>query len=342
MSFTLNLPPEIEERFRDRAERFGAPLNLYVGMMLADLCDLPKEGVELQLNALTVERQLNVLTLEYEHEHVEREDVVNDAVRKMQEDRLHRRNEVLKARARRLLPLSALRFLDYIDLFAAPERGIGEESMSPTLEFDREAEEKLRAEAERRGLSLEDYLLQVIEAMDRLMELTTSPRLENTPPETPNIIEEALIETVRSLKERQIAQRELAVHIISGKNNLQAERDRLIHIIEQLEGKSVHAYRQGNRELAKAFYKEKRLQEQGLEMLRPMLEKAEETTKQVKQNIKQEEERIRVATTRAMVLKMQMTAEILSFNQALYMGSSEMSALQDVEADFERWISGNA
>jgi len=118
--------------------------------------------------------------------------------------------------------------------------------------------------------------------------------------ENPEVI---INEAVREMKENQIKNRELAVQAITQKNNLQAEVDKETRLVAEFERKATLALQGGNRELAKSFLKEKALHDQTLQSMQANLAAATEASEKVKAAIKQEEERVRVRTTEAMVAK---------------------------------------
>ena len=118
--------------------------------------------------------------------------------------------------------------------------------------------------------------------------------------ENPEVI---INEAVREMKENQIKNRELAVQAITQKNNLQAEVDKETRLVAEFERKAALALQGGNRELALSFLKEKGFHDQTLQSMQANLAAATEASEKVKVAIKQEEERVRMRTTEAMVQK---------------------------------------
>lgn len=118
--------------------------------------------------------------------------------------------------------------------------------------------------------------------------------------ENPEVI---LDEAVREMRENQARNRELAVQAITQKNNLQDAVDKETRLVAEFERKATLALQGGNRELAKSFLKEKALHDQTLQSMQSNLAAANEASEKVKAAIKQEEERVRVRTTEAMVAK---------------------------------------
>ncbi len=134
--------------------------------------------------------------------------------------------------------------------------------------------------------------------------------------ENPEVI---INEAVREMKENQARNRELAVQAITQKNNIQAEVDKETRLVAEFERKATLALQGGNRELARSFLREKAMHDQMLGTMRGSLDAATETVERVKLAIKQEEEKIRMKTTEAMVQKTNLkSAQIqISISKAL-------------------------
>lgn len=99
--------------------------------------------------------------------------------------------------------------------------------------------------------------------------------------------------------------REKAVQAITQRNRLQQMLDEATKKSAQLEQQASTALRQGNRELAKQFLREKASTDGTLETLRSTLAQAAETVDQVKVAIKHQEDEVRKKTAEALALKAQ-------------------------------------
>ncbi|QYK52792.1 MAG: PspA/IM30 family protein [Fimbriimonadaceae bacterium] len=99
--------------------------------------------------------------------------------------------------------------------------------------------------------------------------------------------------------------REKAVQAITQRNRLQQMLDEATRKSAQLEAQATTALRQGNRELAKQFLREKSSNDATLETLRTTLAQAAETVDQVKVAIKRQEEEVKKKTAEALALKAQ-------------------------------------
>lgn len=99
--------------------------------------------------------------------------------------------------------------------------------------------------------------------------------------------------------------REKAVQAITQRNRLQQMLDEATRKSSQLEAQATTALRQGNRELAKQFLREKTSNDATLETLRTTLAQAAETVDQVKVAIKRQEEEVKKKTAEALALKAQ-------------------------------------
>ncbi len=101
------------------------------------------------------------------------------------------------------------------------------------------------------------------------------------------------------------ANREKAVQAIAQRNRLQQMLDDATRKSTQLEAQATTALRQGNRELAKEFLREKTTNDATIETLKATLAQAAETVEQVKVAIKRQEEEVRRKTAEALALKAQ-------------------------------------
>ncbi len=99
--------------------------------------------------------------------------------------------------------------------------------------------------------------------------------------------------------------REKAEQAITQRNRLQQMMDEATKKSLQLEQQASTALRQGNRELAKQFLREKASTDGTLETLRSTLAQAAETVDQVKVAIKHQEDEVRKKTAEALALKAQ-------------------------------------
>lgn len=109
----------------------------------------------------------------------------------------------------------------------------------------------------------------------------------------------------RDMQGALVANREKAVQAITQKNRLQQMLDEATKKSEQLEAQASTALRQGNRELARGFMREKTTNDQTIETLKSTLAQAVETVDQVKVAIKRQEEEVRKKTAEALTLKAQ-------------------------------------
>lgn len=109
----------------------------------------------------------------------------------------------------------------------------------------------------------------------------------------------------RDMQSTLTANREKAVQAITQRNRLQQMLDESTKKSAQLEAQASTALRQGNRELAKQFMREKASNDATLETLRTTLAQAAETVDQVKVAIKRQEEEVKKKAAEALALKAQ-------------------------------------
>ncbi|MBX3112532.1 MAG: PspA/IM30 family protein [Fimbriimonadaceae bacterium] len=109
----------------------------------------------------------------------------------------------------------------------------------------------------------------------------------------------------RDMQQALIGNREKAVQAITQKNRLQGMLDEANRKSAQLEQQASTALRQGNRELAKQFLREKANNDQTIETLKTTLAQAVETVETVKVAIKRQEEDVRRKTAEALAMKAQ-------------------------------------
>ena len=109
----------------------------------------------------------------------------------------------------------------------------------------------------------------------------------------------------RDMQEAYAANRERAVQAITQRNRLQNMYDEQVAKSNQLEANATMALKQGNRDLARQFMREKQATDGSLESLKGSLASASETVEQVKTAIKRQDEEIRRKTSEALALKAQ-------------------------------------
>lgn len=109
----------------------------------------------------------------------------------------------------------------------------------------------------------------------------------------------------RDMQQALVANREKAVQAITQKNRLQQMLDEQVKKSQQLESQATTALRQGNRELARSFIREKATTDATIETLKSTLAQAVETVDQVKVAIKRQEDEVRKKTAESLALKAQ-------------------------------------
>ncbi|MER3413179.1 MAG: hypothetical protein C4341_02860 [Armatimonadota bacterium] len=123
----------------------------------------------------------------------------------------------------------------------------------------------------------------------------------------------------RDMQEALRDNKEKAVQAITQRNNLQAMVNEHSQRVTQLEQQAVMALKQGNRDLARQFLREKANYAATLESLKTSLAQANETVEMVKLAIRRQEEETRKKTAEALAMKAQYKqAQIeTSINKAL-------------------------
>ncbi|MCW5941480.1 MAG: PspA/IM30 family protein [Fimbriimonadaceae bacterium] len=109
----------------------------------------------------------------------------------------------------------------------------------------------------------------------------------------------------RDMQESLIQNRERAVQAITQKNRLQQMLNEAEKKSAQLESQAAMALKQGNRDLARQFMREKTNNDAVLETLRASLTQALQTVEAVKIAIKRQEEEVRKKTAEALAMKAQ-------------------------------------
>jgi phage shock protein A len=109
----------------------------------------------------------------------------------------------------------------------------------------------------------------------------------------------------RDMQETLIGNREKAVQAITQKNRLQMMHDEAVRKSTQLEAQATMALKQGNRELARSFIREKASNDQVVEQLGGSLAQATTAVETVKIAIKRQEEEVRKKTAEALAMKAQ-------------------------------------
>jgi phage shock protein A len=109
----------------------------------------------------------------------------------------------------------------------------------------------------------------------------------------------------REMQEGLIANREKAVQAITQKNRLQTMLEEAKKKSTEMEGRAVMALKQGNRDLARQFMREKAGNDQVITSLQASYENAAQTVDAVKIAVKRQEEEVRRKTAEALAMKAQ-------------------------------------
>jgi len=109
----------------------------------------------------------------------------------------------------------------------------------------------------------------------------------------------------RDMQQALVANREKAVQAITQKNRLQTLLEDTKKKSEQFEKQAAMALKQGNRELATQFMREKMNNDASLTSLQQSYDQAVATVEQVKVAIKRQDEEVRKKTAEALAMKAQ-------------------------------------
>ncbi|MDR3692555.1 MAG: PspA/IM30 family protein [Fimbriimonas sp.] len=120
--------------------------------------------------------------------------------------------------------------------------------------------------------------------------------------ESPDIM---LDQAKRDMQNALIANREKAVQAITQKNRLQGMLDEAKRKSAELESRATMALKQGDRDLATQFMREKMNNDASVTTLQQSYDGAAATVEQVKVAIKRQEEEVRKKTAEALALKAQ-------------------------------------
>lgn len=109
----------------------------------------------------------------------------------------------------------------------------------------------------------------------------------------------------RDMQETLVANRERAVQAITQKNRLQGMLDETTKRSAQLEQQATMALKQGNRDLARQFIREKANNDATMAQLQASVAQAAQAVEAVKLAIKRQEEEVRKKTAEALAMKAQ-------------------------------------
>jgi len=109
----------------------------------------------------------------------------------------------------------------------------------------------------------------------------------------------------RDMNSALVANREKAIQAISQRNQLQMMNADAVKKSQQLEAQATTALKQGNRDLALQFMREKTNNDTVVAQLQESLDQASATVEQVKTAIKRQEEEVRKKTAEALAMKAQ-------------------------------------
>ena len=145
---------------------------------------------------------------------------------------------------------------------------------------------------------------------------------------------EALIDAaVREMRDRQVESREIAVQVITSKNNLQAEVDRNTYMEQTLDRKIQEAVEKDDQRTIGSLLEDKKSLNRVQDKMRADLEKAVVAAEKVKDAIREDEERVRIRTVEALMMKNRLRhAEIQKRTLAA------LDAFQALERDIAREV----
>lgn len=109
----------------------------------------------------------------------------------------------------------------------------------------------------------------------------------------------------RDMQDTLRQNKEKAVQAITQRNRLQQMMDEAVKKAATLESQATLALKQGNRDLARQFLREKQSSDASIQQLQGTLAAAQETVEQVKVAVKRHEEEVRKKTAEALQMKAQ-------------------------------------
>lgn len=168
-----------------------------------------------------------------------------------------------------------------------------------TLNFTPEAQAALLARAVPRELTAEEYIATVLEQLVAVADLLDIP--DAVVPEGRVPSDEILMDAIREMRANQIRRREQAVRTLTQVNNLKSDMAHEEQLVAEYERKALDAWNSGNHELAIKFYQEYLPHAKLLTTLGGLVTEGMQLAEQVKNRIREEEYRVRVATTHAVL-----------------------------------------
>ena len=223
--------------------------------------------------------------------------------------------------------------------------------MTITLELSPEQEELLRDAALGRGLSVERYLLTLVEAIVQ-PKAAPHPRKtgyrhafallfrksRDTQAEEIANPDQAVRESIRQMRESVLKYKEQAVDAVTTMNMLRSAVDTQERQAAERELQALHALSKQDREKAKRLWQEKMVLEKHLESVRYELITAIKAAAACTQAFRQAEERVQERATKAQ-------AEALKAYQAVMLPADRIALLIEAlqteaewELAFDEWI----
>jgi len=219
--------------------------------------------------------------------------------------------------------------------------------MAITLELTPEQEEHLREAALLRGLTVEGYLLTLVEAivqpqvrkplyrraLGRLFRTSTDLRTGEI-----GNPDQVVRESIRQMRESVLKVKEQAVDAMTTVNMLRSALDQQERQAAEKELKALRALAEQDRERAKRLWQEKTVLEKHMEAVRQELLAALETARERTRAFRKEEERVQERATKAQ-------AQALKAYEAVALPADRIASLiEAMQADaqwdqaFEEWV----
>ncbi len=220
------------------------------------------------------------------------------------------------------------------DVTDASPTGLPSAAVNESPQFDA----VVAARAQERGVTPEEYQSvlnkRLADLAEYILPLNTAEADEQD--DASVSVETILRQAVIDLKENQIRNREYAIRALTYKNNLTSQVARHAKLNEEYSRKALQTLDQGNRELARQFYREKRQHEQILPVMQSLLVQATQAAEQTKERIRQQEERIGARTWKAILLEANLKATAMRFRLETLQEETDLLETQD--DDFDAWV----
>lgn len=212
--------------------------------------------------------------------------------------------------------------------------------MAITIELTPEMEEQFREKATAKGLSVEGYLLTLIEALVQQEQKSSSRlsfrfRKQALQKEDSDML---IAAALRQMRESVLEYKEQAVEAVTKMNMLRSAMDQQERQAAEKELQALNALKEQNTDQAKRLFQEKTILDRHLETVKEGLAAATEAAETVTQAFQQEEERVHARASKAQESALKVYKQAVLSSEQIMELIGRFHTEEEWNLAFEQWV----